>query len=82
MGEHLYRFLSFTKVMENVTGGVGCCGLTSSAPPDHEWRSVRVKEIRVARLYRAFWDIALCSLVEVDRRFRGAYYIIRAMAHL
>jgi hypothetical protein len=21
----------------------------------------------------AFWDIALCSLVEVDRRFRGAY---------
>jgi hypothetical protein len=22
---------------------------------------------------RAFWDIALCSLVGVDRRFRGAY---------
>jgi hypothetical protein len=21
----------------------------------------------------AFWDVALCSLVEVDRRFRGAY---------
>jgi hypothetical protein len=21
----------------------------------------------------AFWDIAPCSLVEVDRRFRGAY---------
>jgi hypothetical protein len=23
----------------------------------------------------AFWDIALCSLVEVDRRFRGAYWL-------
>jgi hypothetical protein len=23
----------------------------------------------------AFWDIARCSLVEVDRRFRGAYYL-------
>jgi hypothetical protein len=22
---------------------------------------------------RAFWDIAQCSLVVVDRRFRGAY---------
>jgi hypothetical protein len=20
-----------------------------------------------------FWDVALCSLVEIDRRFRGAY---------
>jgi hypothetical protein len=24
---------------------------------------------------RAFWDVASCSLVGVDRRFRGAYYI-------
>jgi hypothetical protein len=23
----------------------------------------------------AFWDKALCSLVEVDRRFRDAYYL-------
>jgi hypothetical protein len=23
---------------------------------------------------RAFWDIAPCSLIGVDRRFRGAYY--------
>jgi hypothetical protein len=22
---------------------------------------------------RAFWDMAPCSLVEVDRRFRGSY---------
>jgi hypothetical protein len=21
------------------------------------------------------WDVALCSLVEIDRRFRGAYYL-------
>jgi hypothetical protein len=27
----------------------------------------------------AFWDIAPCSLVEIDRRFRGAAPIIRAM---
>jgi hypothetical protein len=27
---------------------------------------------------RAFWDIALCSL-KVDRRFRGAYFIIKAI---
>jgi hypothetical protein len=26
-----------------------------------------------------FWDTALCSLVDVDRRFRGAYCLIRAM---
>jgi hypothetical protein len=25
----------------------------------------------------AFWDIAPCSLVEVDRRFRGQYYLSR-----
>jgi hypothetical protein len=24
---------------------------------------------------RAFWDIETCSLVEVDRRFRGAYQL-------
>jgi hypothetical protein len=24
---------------------------------------------------RAFWDTAQCSLVVVDRRFRGAYYL-------
>jgi hypothetical protein len=23
--------------------------------------------------FRAFWDVAPCSHVEVDRRFRGAY---------
>jgi len=23
----------------------------------------------------AFWDIAPCSLVEVDRRLKGAYYL-------
>jgi hypothetical protein len=23
----------------------------------------------------AFWDIAPCSLIEVDRRFRGAYCV-------
>jgi hypothetical protein len=23
--------------------------------------------------FRVFWDVALCSHVEVDRRFRGAY---------
>jgi hypothetical protein len=23
----------------------------------------------------AFWDIAPCRLVEVDRRFRGSYYL-------
>jgi hypothetical protein len=22
-----------------------------------------------------FWDVAKCSLVEIDRRFRGAYYL-------
>jgi hypothetical protein len=22
---------------------------------------------------RAFWDVALCSLVVIERRFRGAY---------
>jgi hypothetical protein len=22
-----------------------------------------------------FWDVAPCSLVKVDRRFRGAYYL-------
>jgi hypothetical protein len=22
-----------------------------------------------------FWDLAPCSIVEVDRRFRGAYYL-------
>jgi hypothetical protein len=27
----------------------------------------------------AFWDVASSSLVEVDRRFRGAYFNIRAM---
>jgi hypothetical protein len=27
----------------------------------------------------AFWDVASSSLVEVDRRFRGAYFSIRAM---
>jgi hypothetical protein len=25
--------------------------------------------------FRVFWDVALCSHVEVDRRFRGAYYL-------
>jgi hypothetical protein len=24
---------------------------------------------------RAFWDVTLCSVMEVDRRFRGAYYL-------
>jgi hypothetical protein len=24
----------------------------------------------------AFWDIVPCSLVEVDRRFRGEYFIL------
>jgi hypothetical protein len=28
----------------------------------------------------AFWDVAPCSLMEVHRRFRGAYCIIRAMS--
>jgi hypothetical protein len=28
----------------------------------------------------AFWIIGRCSLVEVDRRFRGASFIIRAMS--
>jgi hypothetical protein len=29
----------------------------------------------------AFWDMALCSLVEVDRRFRGAYCLHRQGDH-
>jgi hypothetical protein len=28
----------------------------------------------------AFWDIAACSLVEVGRRFRGAYYLHNLIA--
>jgi hypothetical protein len=30
--------------------------------------------------FRVFWDVAQCSHVEVDRRFRGAYSIIKAIA--
>jgi hypothetical protein len=30
----------------------------------------------------AFWDLLPCSLVEVDRRFGGAYCIITAIAFL
>jgi hypothetical protein len=26
-----------------------------------------------------FWDVAPCGLAEIDRRFRGPYFIIRAM---
>jgi hypothetical protein len=26
-------------------------------------------------MLETFWDIAFCSLVEADRRFRGAYYL-------
>jgi hypothetical protein len=25
--------------------------------------------------FRVFWDVAPCSQVDVDRRFRGAYYL-------
>jgi hypothetical protein len=28
----------------------------------------------------AFWGVAPCSLAKVDRRFRGAYCLIRAIA--
>jgi hypothetical protein len=30
----------------------------------------------VSTKMRAFWNIAPCSLVEVDRRFRGAYCLV------
>jgi hypothetical protein len=34
---------------------------------------VRFQVLTAASMKIAFWDIASCSLVEVDRRFRDAY---------
>jgi hypothetical protein len=37
---------------------------------------VRLQVLTAANMKkRAFWDIAPCSLVGTDRRFRGAYYL-------
>jgi hypothetical protein len=35
----------------------------------HEY-VIKILKIKMA----AFWDMARCNIVEVDRRFRGAYY--------
>jgi hypothetical protein len=32
--------------------------------------------------FRVFWDVAPCSHVEADRRFRGAYCVLRLAALL
>jgi hypothetical protein len=41
---------------------------------------VRVQIITVASMKTAFWDIPPCSLLEVYRRFRGAYSIMTIIA--
>jgi hypothetical protein len=39
-------------------------------------RSVRLQVLTAASMkIRAFWNISPCSLVVIDRRFRGAYYL-------
>jgi hypothetical protein len=34
---------------------------------------VRIQVLTAARVMTVFWHVVPCSLVEIDRRFRGAY---------
>jgi hypothetical protein len=39
---------------------------------------VRFQILKAKNMKMAFfWDVALCSLVEIDALFRGAYYLYR-----
>jgi hypothetical protein len=45
-----------------------------TAEPENELPVVRFHVLTAASMKMfVFWDVAPCSLVEIDRRFRGAY---------
>jgi hypothetical protein len=42
-----------------------------------EWNVVRFQVLTAASMkFTVFWDVMPCSEVDIDRRFRGAYFLM------
>jgi hypothetical protein len=46
--------------------------VTTYNPEEYDWRYHRHENLKSLKM-TVFWYVALCSLVEIDRRFRGTY---------